>query len=110
VAIDVGARQYDLAPFKVERDYTSCGLVSPRTHCRHPTSIGDNFVGGHTRAIIRHQNGDWGNVEEEDNQANNAALEQGTRLLSVYRSEAGVTFWVITEADCSSTTVLLPED
>jgi hypothetical protein len=37
-------------------------------------------------------------------------LQEGTRLFSVYRSIAGVKFWIITEADRSATTVLLPED
>ena len=61
-------------------------------------------------ALQRHLAGDWGNVCEEDRQANDAALAAGTRLLSVYRSEDGVVFWTITEADRSVTTTLLPED
>jgi hypothetical protein len=38
------------------------------------------------------------------------SLEKGFRLLSVYRTGAGVTFWVLTEADRSQTTVMLPDD
>jgi hypothetical protein len=60
--------------------------------------------------IQRHQAGDWGDVCAEDRLANDCALVQGTRVLSVYHSAARVKFWIITEADRSSTTVLLPED
>jgi len=61
-------------------------------------------------AIKRHQAGDWGEVDEHDRQANDRALSNGTRLFSVYRSVNGIPFWVITEADRFTTTVLLPED
>jgi hypothetical protein len=57
-----------------------------------------------------HQSGDWGDVPEEARQENELALQQGFRLLSAYSSTEGVKFWIITEADRSSTTVLLPED
>lgn len=61
-------------------------------------------------ALQRHQAGDWGDQTEEDRQANTHALSQGTRLLSVYHTEKGLRFWLITEADRTVTTVLLPED
>jgi hypothetical protein len=61
-------------------------------------------------ALGRHVRGDWGDVDDEDWQANERALTEGTRLLSVYRSGGGVKFWVITEWDRSVTTVLLPSD
>lgn len=61
------------------------------------------------RALKRHQTGDWGDVDEEDARENERSLEEGLRLLSVYRSGA-TTFWVLTEADRSATTVLLPEE
>ena len=60
--------------------------------------------------ISRHQAGDWGEVSQEDLIANDQALMNGARLLSVYRSVTGVKYWILTEADRSSTTVLLPED
>ncbi len=62
------------------------------------------------RAVTRHQAGDWGEVTKDDWKANDRALSQGGRLLSVYRSAKGVKFYLITEADRSVTTVLLPED
>jgi hypothetical protein len=61
-------------------------------------------------ALRRHASGDWGNVDAEDRAANDDALRDGTRVLSVYQSASGTTFWVITEADRSVTTVLLPDD
>ena len=61
-------------------------------------------------AIQRHQAGDWGDLPEEDRQENELSLQQGFRLLSAYCSAQGVKFWIITEADRSVTTLLLPED
>lgn len=61
-------------------------------------------------AIHRHQAGDWGDLSEEDRQENAFSLQKGFRLLSVYHSAQGVKFYIITEADRSVTTVLLPED
>lgn len=60
-------------------------------------------------ALARHQVGDWGDVCEEDSGANDESLKDGSRILSVYR-DGETTFWIITEADRSVTTVLLPED
>ena len=54
--------------------------------------------------------GDWGELCDEDRVANDQALIQEARVMSVYTSSAGVTFWIITEWDRSVTTVLLPED
>lgn len=62
------------------------------------------------KAIQRHQAGDWGDVDKHDHEENERALVECTRLLSVYRTAAGVKFWIITEADRSVTTVLMPED
>jgi len=61
-------------------------------------------------ALSRHSQGDWGILDEADHAANETALVKGDRLFSVYRSEAGDKFYVITEWDRSATTVLLPED
>lgn len=62
------------------------------------------------KALIRHLDGDWGDLDEHDRKQNEAALEHGCRLLSRYVSSAGTTFWVITEHDRSTTTFLLPEE
>ena len=61
-------------------------------------------------ALRRHTQGDWGTLEGDDWQANQRALAHGGRLFSRYHSTQGVTFWIITEADRSVTTTLLPED
>jgi hypothetical protein len=61
-------------------------------------------------ALARHAAGDWGDICPEDRQENELSLREGYRLLSVYQSSAGEKFWIITEADRSATTVLMPED
>lgn len=60
--------------------------------------------------IAKHSRGDWGIVDSEDKQANDDALIDGERLLSAYRTSKGVKLWIITEADRSVTTVLLPAE
>jgi hypothetical protein len=60
--------------------------------------------------LKRHQSGDWGEVGAEDEEENVFSLKHGYRLMSVYTLPTGVTIWIITEADRSATTILLPED
>ena len=60
--------------------------------------------------IQRHQAGDWGSLTEDDHAANDRALAHGGRILSAYQATNGTKFWLITEADRSVTTILLPED
>ena len=60
--------------------------------------------------IDRHVTGDWGDLEEADQQANDAALKDGSRIFSAYHTSDRTKVWVITEADRSYTTALLPED
>lgn len=62
------------------------------------------------RALLRHISGDWGDVCLVDRQANESALRTGRRLFSVCHTEGGMKFWIITEADRSYTTVLLPSE
>lgn len=62
------------------------------------------------QAISRHAAGDWGDICEEDAKLNNQALKEGDRLFSAYTSSNGIRFYVITEADRSATTVLLPDE
>lgn len=61
-------------------------------------------------ALGRHAAGDWGALGAHDLAVNEEALSRGLRLLSSYRSIRGAAFWIITEADRSATTVLLPEE
>ena len=62
------------------------------------------------RSLGRHHQGDWGNLAPEDVDENELSLKEGFRLLSAYEDRHGRKFWIITEADRSVTTVLLPED
>lgn len=60
-------------------------------------------------ALAAHLCADWGEVDEDDWQANNFAVVQGTRILSAYTIK-DIKFYIITEADRSATTILLPEE
>lgn len=60
--------------------------------------------------ISRHVSGDWGDLDEDDQRQNGLALDRGFRIFSAYQTGTNVKIWVITEADRSVTTVLLPED
>jgi hypothetical protein len=60
--------------------------------------------------VRRHAQGDWGDVPPEDQQANQQALLDGSRLFSAYQVTASLKIWVITEWDRSATTVLLPSE
>ncbi|MCA9096641.1 MAG: hypothetical protein KDA68_24340 [Planctomycetaceae bacterium] len=59
--------------------------------------------------LKRHSQGDWGNVCPDDAALNDAALLHGDRILSAY-GDGPKRFWIITEADRSVTTILMPED
>ena len=59
--------------------------------------------------LARHQGGDWGDVPPEDARENEISVREGFRVLSSYEV-AGERLWVITEADRSSTCILLPEE
>ena len=54
--------------------------------------------------------GDWGEVCAEDTQENDLSVDHGFRILSAYTLSTRVKVWVITEADRSSTCILLPEE
>ena len=54
--------------------------------------------------------GDWGEVPPEDIQENEFSLRHGFRLLSAYRTNVGDRIWIITEANRSSSCILLPEE
>jgi len=62
------------------------------------------------RAIDSHVCGQWGLVSDADRAENEFALQHGLRLISVFESKGGIRFWVLTEADRSVTTLLLPDD
>ena len=60
--------------------------------------------------ISRHNTGDWGDLVEEDKKENELSVEKGFRILSAYILSNEVKIWIITEADRSATTLLLPSE
>ncbi len=61
--------------------------------------------------LARHQRGDWGDAPPEDTRENELSIREGFRILSSYRVGVGSgRVWIITEADRSSTTILLPDE
>ena len=61
------------------------------------------------RYLARHASGDWGELDAHDRRENERSLIHGWRVLSSYPVGEKV-IWVITEADRSYTTILLPEE
>jgi hypothetical protein len=81
-----------------------------------PAALEAIEASGQTAAdfLRRHANKDWGDLGDEDKQLNDEALQDGSRILSAYRTGNGTKLWVITEAEDDSgqraaTTILLPE-
>jgi len=65
--------------------------------------------------LHRHVHGEWGDLSEDDREANEVALQDGSRILSAYMTANGQKLWIITEAvndegKRASTTILLPEE
>jgi hypothetical protein len=61
-------------------------------------------------ALQKHSHRNWADCSHEDGKMNDVSVREGFRILSVYSDRYGTRFWIITEADRSVTTVLLPED
>jgi hypothetical protein len=55
---------------------------------------------------MRHLTGDWGDLSEAEHRENELSVREGFRILSAYTLKTGVKFWIITEADRSTTSVL----
>jgi hypothetical protein len=60
--------------------------------------------------IVRHMNLDPGSLGADDQLQNIRAVREGTRVFSAYELRDGTRIWIITEADRSTTTILLPEE
>ena len=77
-----------------------------------PGALRTIAAAGHTphEFLARHLQGDWGELDDDDRRENERSLEDDCRLLSAYRLRNGTKIWIITEADRSATTVLLPEE
>ena len=85
-------------------------LFNPGTIVATPGALELAEQGIDLRAYLkRHLNGDWGDLSPEDKAENNLSLHQGFRLLSAYNTSQGK-LWIITEADRSATTFLLPDE
>jgi hypothetical protein len=61
------------------------------------------------RYPARHALEDWGEIDKQDQRENELSLMYGWRVLSSYNIGEEIV-WVITEADRSVTTILLPEE
>lgn len=77
-----------------------------------PAAIGCLIEAGENpfQYLVRHASGDFGDVDAEDAQLNRDAIVNGDRVLSAYTLSSGERIWIITEADRSVTTILLPSD
>lgn len=60
--------------------------------------------------LMRHASGDWGDLDAVDRKANDDALIHSARIFSAYNLPSGDRLWVITEADRSATTIMVPSD
>ncbi|MFZ6689301.1 hypothetical protein ACO0K0_16275 [Undibacterium sp. SXout11W] len=60
--------------------------------------------------IFRHVTGDWGDLCESDQQENVKAIHSEAQVFSSYIISTDIKIWIITEADRSSTTLLLPDE
>ncbi len=63
-----------------------------------------------TTFLERHESGDWGDCGAEDKQENDLSVRESFRIFSVYHTSNSQKIWIITEADRSSTCVLLPDE
>lgn len=105
---------------KRRHETTTAAATAEPQQRRRSFSLGKLYVTGMARetltyddillALGRHSRCDWGDCCPEDWEQNDLSLDDERRLFSVYHAADGTKFWVITEADRSSTTVLFPSD
>ena len=84
---------------------------------RYPCRVGSHQSWGQSPAcfLSRHVAQDWGDLDEEDKQLNDQAVQDGSRILSAYHTSDDTKLWIITEAEDGSgqraaTTILLPQE
>jgi hypothetical protein len=97
---DTSRTQHETSPFELGELGVTRGAV-------------DAAVGAGVRLVdllLRHMSCDWGDLDNHDQAANVHALAAGERLLSNYPLGNGMDIWIITEADRSATTILLPAE
>ncbi len=95
-----GWKAEPLHPFEAGRIVSTPGALEALERSNQSTS----------EFLRRHLSCDWGDLCDEDKQANDEAAADDLRILSAYRLNDGSKLWVITEADRSVTTLLLPEE
>lgn len=88
------------ARFQLGRMYLTPGAIEALTNSGQMAS----------EFLHRHQSGDWGDLSEGDRQENEFSIDKCLRIFSAYHTAKGEKLWVITEADRSATTVLLPSE
>jgi hypothetical protein len=95
-----------------KRNHRHVSIVPTWTNCGHArgASCTRESEQPPTCFLARHAIGDWGELEPTDVAENEYSVAHGFRLLSSYQTDAGETLWIITEADRSATTLLLPEE
>lgn len=82
--------------FKIGQIYATPGAIESE----------ENLLG----LLQRHVNGDFGDLCDEDWESNLSAIRRGSRIFSAYKKGLTREIWIITEADRSCTTILLPEE
>ena len=88
-------------PFPMGRVVATPGALAALARTGEPPS----------KFLRRHAHGDWGTVDAHDWKVNDDAISLGNRLVSAYMLGDGTTkIWIITEADRSLTTILLPDE
>ena len=74
------------------------------------SALGGEGIGSEA-LLKRHVTGDWGDLSEDDRRENELSIKEGFRILSAFElPRTGVKLWIITEADRSVTTLLLPDE
>jgi len=89
-----------IAPFPLGRIVATPGALTALARANQSPAL----------FIARHAGGDWGELDRADIAENEYSVAHGFRLLSRYTTAAGEKLWVITEADRSATTLLLPDE
>lgn len=99
-------RRFELAKEKTQPLFETGRIQATPGALETLSSDGDDILS----LVGRHVAGDWSEMSAEDQQANRRSLADGTRIFSAYRTRNENRIWIITEADRSATTVLLPEE
>lgn len=98
--------KHDMSPDEPEPRFPLGQIVATPGALETLEAIGQDPM----ELIKRHVTGDWGDLVDEDKKENELSLKEGYRLLSAYVLANKVKVWIITEADRSATTILLPEE